>query len=1041
MALTWTATDTPSNEDVGTVAWSPELGIFAAVSATGTVAYSTDGITWTIGTAPFNRLWTSVAWSADLSMFVAVGQSGFSQTKLLTSTDGITWTARTGQSGTWLSVVWADTLSMFVAVGGTGSVQTSTDGITWTSRTAAEANSWYDVTWSSDLTLLVAVSPAGTNRVMTSSDGITWTSQSASEANGWNAVEWSSALGLFAAIAQNGTHRVMTSTDGATWTNRTAASADNWANIIWSAEEATFVALGSGYSTGNIMTSTDGVTWASSTNPVTHGRWGGSAYAPELGIFVAAGYDYDTLKYQTMYTRGFGLSPSSGNPGGGDTVTIYGNNLNGGFTSSTRVFFESGDNNWFVRDIVVGGGESTTIISHGDLPSPMTGILEATDVVVSSSTVLTCTTPIGMGVADVITTEPDLYPNANISFWDESGFTFTNPVLTSISPTTGPGTGGTVVTLTGTNFFDNNWSSGRAGVFFRSPGVGQTYATDVTYVNATTMTCVVPPHVVGGEGVVDVTLRPPRLLLSPASTGIHFSYLYSTLTDAYTYTQTWWALHPGSEIEFAPKSFAYLPLVPEPIPFAPIVTTGFPTPIRDITVTLRGMVNPNSLSTIAWFEYGSVLDIPYLHATQPQSLGDGGKVRSISHLLTQLSPDTEYIARARAYNKVGVGNGAYIAFKTASTFTDDGWVLPELPGYPNYPYPVAPPHNTGWWLSINDGFKGIAYVVEDDVPQDPRTFAEVVGFASGLFGGSPNIVASFKNCLFYPDGGYAVGTDYPTIRVFDGHFDREFATVPPTASATVPQAVISMLSVGGSIYFSTYDSGTLSTTFTGRVFSLDPSTGVTTPLGDVFTTGHLPYSLAWHQGRLWCGTHRKNPAEPGHVYFFRPDTDTSWTEDEDLTSISMGSVVSLISFQGLLYAGTMAASGTSALLLVRGTDQTYSTSDTGSGTGAMNGFLALAEFDGSLYASYWTGAASIIRVFDGSSWSDAVTLASLSVTETPIIALFTYQDVLYALGGGQGYAPVLLLTEDGSTWLDFSAFLPVSDDPTTAVPAFGVVVK
>jgi single-strand DNA-binding protein len=65
------------------------------------------------------------------------------------------------------------------------------------------------------------------------------------------------------------------------------------------------------------------------------------------------------------------------------------------------------------------------------------------------------------------------------------------PTVGSCAPNTGPATGGTPVTITGTNF------ASISGVTF-----GGVAATNVVVVNATTITCVAPPHPAGAVSVV-----------------------------------------------------------------------------------------------------------------------------------------------------------------------------------------------------------------------------------------------------------------------------------------------------------------------------------------------------------------------------------------------------------------------------------------------------------------------------------------------------------------------------------------------------------
>ena len=75
----WLSTVTPSNNTWLSVAWSPELGIFCAVSTTGTldrVMTSPDGINWTARTTPNNNDWLGIAWSPELGIFCAVSTTG-----------------------------------------------------------------------------------------------------------------------------------------------------------------------------------------------------------------------------------------------------------------------------------------------------------------------------------------------------------------------------------------------------------------------------------------------------------------------------------------------------------------------------------------------------------------------------------------------------------------------------------------------------------------------------------------------------------------------------------------------------------------------------------------------------------------------------------------------------------------------------------------------------------------------------------------------------------------------------------------------------
>lgn len=107
--------------------------------------------------------------------------------------------------------------------------------------------------------------------------------------------------------------------------------------------------------------------------------------------------------------------------------------------------------------------------------------LDCTGVAVFSSTSLTCTTPAhAAGQVYIIVTNPD-----NQSGFLSPAFTFQEaPTLTSVSTTEGALTGGTSVTITGTNFV-----AGATVLFDTDP------CASVSVINSTTMTCSTPAHI------------------------------------------------------------------------------------------------------------------------------------------------------------------------------------------------------------------------------------------------------------------------------------------------------------------------------------------------------------------------------------------------------------------------------------------------------------------------------------------------------------------------------------------------------------------
>jgi hypothetical protein len=162
------------------------------------------------------------------------------------------------------------------------------------------------------------------------------------------------------------------------------------------------------------------------------------------------------------------ISPSSGPVAGGTFVTITGMNF------------------------ITGG---TTVTFGGNAAVGMT--------VVNSTTITASTPAHAAGAVSVVVTTA----GGNIS----TTFTYIQaaPTLASIDPNTGPTTGGTVVTITGTNL------NGASAVKF-----GANNATSFTFVSATQITATSPA---GSLGAVYVTVTTPGGT-SAASAGAQFTY-------------------------------------------------------------------------------------------------------------------------------------------------------------------------------------------------------------------------------------------------------------------------------------------------------------------------------------------------------------------------------------------------------------------------------------------------------------------------------------------------------------------------------------
>ncbi|MCI0342028.1 MAG: IPT/TIG domain-containing protein [Planctomycetales bacterium] len=226
---------------------------------------------------------------------------------------------------------------------------------------------------------------------------------------------------------------------------------------------------------GNLATSVvvTGTTTITCTTPV------GTAGAVNVTVTNTDAQN-STLTNGYTYVSGptvASVSPGSGDVSGGTPVTITGT----GFASGATVQF---------------------------------GTSAATSVVVVSATTITCLTPSGSAGAVTVTVTNPGGGSGSLP----SGYTYTTggtiPSVSSVSPASGPSAGGTLVTISGSNFL-----SGAAATF------GGVAATSVTLVNSSTLTAVVPRAAPGAPTVVSVTVT---------NTG----GASGTLSNAFTYLPT-----------------------------------------------------------------------------------------------------------------------------------------------------------------------------------------------------------------------------------------------------------------------------------------------------------------------------------------------------------------------------------------------------------------------------------------------------------------------------------------------------------------------
>jgi formylglycine-generating enzyme required for sulfatase activity len=167
--------------------------------------------------------------------------------------------------------------------------------------------------------------------------------------------------------------------------------------------------------------------------------------------------------------------------------------------------------------------------------------------------------------------EEDLYADGNVNSADlgvlliQSGVC-PAPTVTAISPASGLTSGGTTITLNGTNFFGAS-----------SVTVGGTLATSVNVVSASVLTAVTPAGSIGSAVSVSVT--------TPGGTG--------TLAGAFSYYEAG-TLSWASVLEALPNAT----VVPDATVRANIVASGYPWRVLDTGTGIEMLLIPSGTFTM-----------------------------------------------------------------------------------------------------------------------------------------------------------------------------------------------------------------------------------------------------------------------------------------------------------------------------------------------------------------------------------------------------------------------------------------------------------
>lgn len=312
-AVTWT-----------TLLWSEsELRLIATGSAdhfaSQPFAYSSDGTTWTVATTEVaigTMSWT-VAYSPQLARYVAVSSTGLI---LNSTTTGTTWaTVASLGSIAWTGVAWSPLLSTFVAVSNDAIVMRSSTGTSaWTSLAVTPTNST-SVIWVPELFVFVSTSSSAAG-IAVSSDGIVWTTVTIPGGTvAWSSVAYSPTLSLLVAVNTNNLNVATTSNPLSGWT--TSASLVIGKQIVWSVSLSAFIVVGTG--TPSLQYSTNGLAWTTPTfsDGVVSVAWSNNDHRAFLMNSIG-----NTIRRTTTLTAPqFNQSTSIGTPAA-STVTVSGKN-------------------------------------------------------------------------------------------------------------------------------------------------------------------------------------------------------------------------------------------------------------------------------------------------------------------------------------------------------------------------------------------------------------------------------------------------------------------------------------------------------------------------------------------------------------------------------------------------------------------------------------------------------------------------------------------------------------------------------------------
>lgn len=382
------------------------------------------------------------------------------------------------------------------------------------------------------------------------------------------------------------------------------------------------------------------------------------------------------------------ISPTSGPTAGGTTVTISGTN----FTGATAVTF---------------------------------GATAATSFTVNSNFSITATSPAGTGTVDIRVTSEGGTSTASAA----DQFTYAGaPVVTSISPTSGPLAGGTSVTITGNNF------SGATAVTF-----GATVAAGFTVNSGTQITATAP----AGTGTVDVRVT---TVGGTSATSATDQFTYTAAPAVTSISPTSGPATGGTTVTITGTGFTGSTTVT----FGATAATGFtvnsatsitatsPAGSGNVDIRVTSLGGTSATSAADQFSYFAGPAVTSISPTSGSALG--GTLVTIT--------GTGFTGATAV--KFGTNNAASFTVNSATSIT-----ATSAPGTGSVDVTVTTVGGTSS-TSAADRFSYLSATTTTALisSQNPSSYGQSVTFTATLSssGGTPTGTVTFN------DGGAAIGT-------------------------------------------------------------------------------------------------------------------------------------------------------------------------------------------------------------------------------------------------------------------------------------------